>query len=124
MDGRRDRHLSILDRVSRAPTREDGDCPARHCWGANPADGAATKRPGLLIEWRRALSGDGWKGLVVYAATSVRDLSPRRGVVPRDPAELSLTAHGSGPHHAVPGAAQDTPREPHRLAALARPDEQ
>ena len=68
MDVRRDRHLTILDRAGRSPALGDGDCPARHCWVANPADGAATKRPGLLIEWRRTLSGDGWEGLVVYAA--------------------------------------------------------
>jgi hypothetical protein len=68
MDGRRDRHLTILERVSRSPADIDGRCPARHCWVANAADGAATKRPGLLIEWRRTPTGDGWEGLVVYAA--------------------------------------------------------
>jgi hypothetical protein len=68
MAGRRDRHLSILDRVGRSPTRSDGGCPARHCWVATPADGAATTRPGLLIEWRHTSTADGWEGLVVYAA--------------------------------------------------------
>jgi hypothetical protein len=68
MDGRRDRHLTILERVSRTPGADHGDCPARHCGVATPADGAATKRPGLLIEWRRTPTGDGWEGLVVYAA--------------------------------------------------------
>ncbi|HET9423147.1 MAG TPA: hypothetical protein VFO49_18555 [Nocardioides sp.] len=40
-------------------------CPARHCWVADAADGLGVKRPGLLVEWRRA--GDRWEGRVVYA---------------------------------------------------------
>ncbi len=40
-------------------------CPARHCWVADAVDGAGTRRPGLLVEWRRA--GDGWEGRVTYA---------------------------------------------------------
>ncbi len=42
------------------------DCPARHCWVADAADGRGTKRPGLLVEWRQAEAG--WEGRVVYAA--------------------------------------------------------
>jgi hypothetical protein len=44
-----------------------GACPARHCWVADPADGSAQKRPGLLVEWRPA-NGTGWQGRVLYAA--------------------------------------------------------
>lgn len=50
-----------------APFEEtDPTCPARHCWVADPVDGAAEKRPGLLLEWRRAPQG--WEGRVTYAA--------------------------------------------------------
>ncbi|MBF4162249.1 hypothetical protein [Nocardioides acrostichi] len=45
-------------------------CPARHCWVSDAVDGEGEKRPGLLLEWRRAGSGAdvAWQGLVVYAA--------------------------------------------------------
>lgn len=46
----------------------DGVCPARHCWVADPADRSGRKRPGLLVEWRRASAGRGWQGRVIYAA--------------------------------------------------------
>jgi hypothetical protein len=42
-------------------------CPGRHCWVADPVDGAS-KRPGLLVEWRRPAAGGGWEGRVVYVA--------------------------------------------------------
>jgi len=42
-------------------------CPVRHCWVADAADRGGTKRPGLLVEWRRTPAG-GWQGRVVYAA--------------------------------------------------------
>jgi hypothetical protein len=42
------------------------ECPARHCWVADPADASGVKRPGLLVEWRAAEGG--WEGRVVYAA--------------------------------------------------------
>ncbi len=41
--------------------------PARHCWVLDPADRSGVRRPGLLLEWRRAGTGD-WTGRVVYAA--------------------------------------------------------
>ena len=44
----------------------DDDCPARHCWVADAADGSGVKRPGLLVEWREGASG--WEGRVVYVA--------------------------------------------------------
>jgi hypothetical protein len=46
------------------------DCPARHCWVADPADRSGVKRPGLLLEWRQTAGV--WEGRVVYAA-SVRE---------------------------------------------------
>ena len=51
------------------------DCPARHCWVADAVDDVGVKRPGLLLEWRRA--GDTWEGRVVYAA----QLRPGRWVM-------------------------------------------
>jgi hypothetical protein len=36
---------------------------------ADAADGRGTKRPGLLVEWRRASDDGRWQGRVVYAAT-------------------------------------------------------
>jgi hypothetical protein len=33
---------------------------------SDAADGLGVKRPGLLVEWRRAAAG--WEGRVVYAA--------------------------------------------------------
>ena len=43
------------------------ECPARHCWVLDPADGRHVRRPGLLVEWRQGGPG-GWEGRVVYAA--------------------------------------------------------
>jgi len=43
-----------------------GACPARHCWVTDAVDREGVKRPGLLLEWRRAPSG--WQARVVYAA--------------------------------------------------------
>jgi hypothetical protein len=42
-------------------------CPVRHCWVGDAADARGTKRPGLLVEWRRSSDGR-WQGRVVYAA--------------------------------------------------------
>lgn len=59
----------MSERVAPSAARSgSGQCPARHCWVADPADRAATKRPGLLVEWRRADAGSAWQGRVVYAA--------------------------------------------------------
>lgn len=67
MAGRRGR-LPMRERVALSAGRTSGGvCPARHCWVADPADRSATKRPGLLVEWRRD-EGGGWQGRVVYAA--------------------------------------------------------
>src|SRR4051794_28554530 len=41
-------------------------CPARHCWVSGAVDAEGVKRPGLLLEWRRA--GGRWEGRVTYAA--------------------------------------------------------
>ena len=61
-------------------------CPARHCWVADAVDGFGVKRPGLLLEWRRA--GDAWEGRVVYAA----QLRPGRWVMVEEwTAEALLT---------------------------------
>ena len=57
--------IPLSQRVRRATSTYD-DCPARHCWVADAVDGHGVKRPGLLLEWRRA--GPGWEGRVVYAA--------------------------------------------------------
>jgi hypothetical protein len=43
------------------------DCPARHCWVLDPADGLHVRRPGLLVEWRQVDPG-AWEGRVVYVA--------------------------------------------------------
>jgi len=68
MVGRRDR-VPMHERVARSPASSDSSgCPARHCWVADPADQSGQKRPGLLVEWRRADAGTGWQGRVVYAA--------------------------------------------------------
>jgi len=69
MGGRRD-SLPMRERVALTSPRRGRpsvDCPARHCWVAEPADGAAEKRPGLLVEWRQTSSGR-WQGRVVYLA--------------------------------------------------------
>jgi len=68
MGNRRD-SLSMRERVALSAPRSDrpAGCPARHCWVAEPADGAAEKRPGLLVEWRQTSSGR-WQGRVVYLA--------------------------------------------------------
>jgi hypothetical protein len=41
--------------------------PGRHCWviESREPSRATVKRPGLLVEWRRA-AGGGWQGRVVY----------------------------------------------------------
>ena len=41
-------------------------CPGRHCWVMDAADRSGQRRPGLLVEWRRA--GGEWEGLVIYVA--------------------------------------------------------
>ena len=68
MGGRRD-SLSMRERVALSAPRgnEPAACPARHCWVAEPVDGTAEKRPGLLVEWRQTRSGR-WQGRVVYLA--------------------------------------------------------
>lgn len=55
----------MAQRVRLGPATYD-ECPARHCWVADAADGRGVKRPGLLVEWRQAEAG--WEGRVVYAA--------------------------------------------------------
>jgi hypothetical protein len=59
----------MAQRVSfgRPTSASDDDCPARHCWAIEPADGSGIRRPGLLLEWRQ--TGDRlWLGRVIYAA--------------------------------------------------------
>ncbi len=51
---------------ARVSVTSSDDCPARHCWVADAADGSGVKRPGLLVEWREGASG--WEGRVVYVA--------------------------------------------------------
>jgi len=53
--------LPLSERVRAGPEA----CPARHCWVSD----AGARRPGLLVEWRRAETR--WEGRVVYA-TQVR----------------------------------------------------
>lgn len=50
-----------------APEPSAAECPVRHCWVSDAVDARGVKRPGLLVEWRRAPFG--WEGRVVYAAT-------------------------------------------------------
>ena len=63
-------------------------CPVKHCWVKAPVDGAAA-RPGLLLEWRKAVDGR-WEGRVSYAA----ELRPGRWVTVEEwlGAELLSTA--------------------------------
>lgn len=66
--GKQGSGIPMSERVrvgSVAPSPAGEVCPARHCWVADAADGLGVKRPGLLVEWRRA--GDRWEGRVVYA---------------------------------------------------------
>jgi hypothetical protein len=64
MGGRRGIPMAQRVRATLSPT--DDRCPSRHCWVADAVDGLGVKRPGLLVEWRRA--GESWEGRVVYAA--------------------------------------------------------
>jgi hypothetical protein len=48
----------------RAPARDDPPYPGRHCWVLDPADGTATRRAGLLLEWRQRAGA--WEGQVAY----------------------------------------------------------
>lgn len=52
------------------PARPAADGPARHCWVSGAVDAEGVKRPGLLLEWRRAARAGGhrWEGRVLYAA--------------------------------------------------------
>jgi len=70
MGGRRGHGLPIAQRVRAGPASAAAppsydSCPARHCWVADAVDDFGVKRPGLLLEWRRA--GELWEGRVVYA---------------------------------------------------------
>lgn len=56
-----------MSRRVRLGSAPDDDCPARHCWVADPADRAGVKRPALLVEWRHT-DADEWEGRVVYVA--------------------------------------------------------
>lgn len=58
--------LPISERVKRRALDSEA-CPVRHCWVAVGADGGS-RRPGLLVEWRRAPDSARWQGRVVYAA--------------------------------------------------------
>jgi hypothetical protein len=84
MGNRRDRP-PMRERV-RQTSAHGRDCPARHCWVADPADGSGQKRPGLLMEWRRAAAGPGWQGRVIYAA----QLRPGRWAVVEEWVDESL----------------------------------
>ena len=60
--------MPMAERVAlgRAEGAGVGDCPARHCWVLDAADGSGLRRPGLLVEWRHT-DDDDWLGRVVYA---------------------------------------------------------
>ncbi len=49
---------------STEPTWDDPPYPGRHCWVLDPADDTATKRAGLLLEWRQRAGA--WEGQVAY----------------------------------------------------------
>lgn len=57
----------MSERVARSRAAQS-PCPLRHVWVSDPADRSHTKRPGLLVEWRRAPTGIGWEALVLYGA--------------------------------------------------------
>jgi hypothetical protein len=64
--GSRPGRLTMADRVALSTRmRSLRECPARHCWIADPEAESVTKLPGLLVEWRPA-AGGGWQGRVVY----------------------------------------------------------
>ncbi|WP_372728199.1 hypothetical protein [Nocardioides sp.] len=64
--GERRRVGGVPDAAPAVPDSTRDDCPVRHCWVADAVDRQGVKRPGLLMEWRRA--GPGWQGRVLYAA--------------------------------------------------------
>ena len=67
--GKRGSGVPLAQRVrgDLPPERAPGDpCPARHCWVSGAVDAEGVKRPGLLLEWRRAQGR--WEGRVVYVA--------------------------------------------------------
>ena len=67
--GKRGSGVPLAQRVrgDLPPEQAPGDpCPARHCWVSGAVDAEGVKRPGLLLEWRRAQGR--WEGRVVYVA--------------------------------------------------------
>jgi len=71
-------------------------CPGRHCWIADPVDGAPGK-PALLVEWRHDPAA-GWLGRVVYGAqlrpgrwAIVEEWLPAAQLVPRRSRQPRLT---------------------------------
>ena len=54
--------------AARAGWGEDPAYPGRHCWVLDPADGTATRRAGLLLEWRQRAGA--WEGQVAYLCRS------------------------------------------------------
>lgn len=64
------RGLPMQERVGLG--RSTDPCPGRHCWvtGGSGAD-PGHRRPGLLVEWRRA--GEVWEGRVVYLSLTAPD---------------------------------------------------
>ena len=64
----RGRGIPLRDRPV-APMRSDAvpRSQVRHCWVTGPAEDPGPW-PGLILEWRRDLTG--WSALVVYAITA------------------------------------------------------
>lgn len=61
--------LPLHARNRAGPVSQEGPapaCPVKHCWVTAPVDGGS-RRPGLLLEWRRTPEGR-WEGRVCYAA--------------------------------------------------------
>jgi hypothetical protein len=73
MNKRGGMRMTMSQRVAAGRAGEPGpaphaeECPARHCWVLDPADGAHVRRPGLLVQWRRTPLG-AWEGRVLYLA--------------------------------------------------------
>lgn len=59
--------IPLQDRLRSDQIIEVDPGPGRHVWVSDPSDGSGSRRPGLLVEWRRG-AGESWEGRVVYVA--------------------------------------------------------
>lgn len=87
----RRRRPTLAERSARQGSGHAPTSPVRHCWVRDTED-AATRWPGLLLEWRREDDGR-WQGRVAYAVTGdgqsvlVVAWTPQEALAARDPQE-------------------------------------